>query len=192
MGTLKIGRHEIFAQYLAQGKTTDEAYKLAGFNQHRSNAARLRAKEPVRARVEELLNEAAERCGVTVDKIISELAKIGFANSADFFEWGPDGVRIKSSDSLTRDQTAVISEVQETRSKGPGENTIKIKLSDKQGALEKLGRHLGMFKERVEIAGKDGGPVQTQDVSARELIAGRISSIAERKQESDDTSRTLQ
>jgi phage terminase small subunit len=66
--------------------------------------------------------------------------------SRDFFEWDQDGVRIKASTELTPDQTAVVVEVQETRSKGTGKNTIKIKLSDKQAALEKLGRHLGMFK----------------------------------------------
>jgi phage terminase small subunit len=115
-------------------------------------------------RVEELLGEAAERCGVTVDRIVQELAKIGFANSRDFFEWDQDGVRIKASAELTPDQTAVVVEVQETRSKGTGKNTIKIKLSDKQAALEKLGRHLGMFKEtnKADLAGPDGKPLKAE------------------------------
>jgi hypothetical protein len=55
-------------------------------------------------------------------------------------------------------------EVQETHAKGTGENTIKIKLSDKQAALEKLGRHLGMFKETIktELAGPDGKPLKAE------------------------------
>ena len=75
-----------------------------------------------------------------------------------------DGVRIKASAELTPDQTAVVVEVQETRSKGTGKNTIKIKLSDKQAALEKLGRHLGMFKETIkaDLAGPDGNPLKAE------------------------------
>jgi hypothetical protein len=36
-------------------------------------------------------------------------------------------------------------------------------------------------KQDHEVTGKDGGPIQTEDVSARELIAGRIAGIAERR-----------
>ena len=36
----------------------------------------------------------------------------------------------------------------------------KIKWPDKTKNLELLGRHLGMFKDRVEHTGKDGAPIQ--------------------------------
>jgi hypothetical protein len=42
------------------------------------------------------------------------------------------------------------------------------KLYDKVGALEKLGRHLGI-KEKVEVAGAGGGPVQI-DMPVPELM----------------------
>lgn len=35
-------------------------------------------------------------------------------------------------------------------------------------ALELLGKHLGMFVEKVEHTGKDGGPIQTEDISETE------------------------
>jgi len=34
--------------------------------------------------------------------------------------------------------------------------TLRIKMHDKVGALEKLGRHLGIFKDVHEHTGKDG------------------------------------
>ncbi len=40
------------------------------------------------------------------------------------------------------------------------ENVHKIKLWDKNSALEKLAKHLGMFVDRVEHAGKNGEPIQ--------------------------------
>lgn len=34
-----------------------------------------------------------------------------------------------------------------------GRNGVEIKLNDKGKALELLGRHLGMFKDRMEVSG---------------------------------------
>ena len=146
-------KHELFALQIAQGKSASAAYVAAGYAKNDGNAGRLNRNEQVRARVDELLSVAAEKAGVTIDRIVAELAKIGFANANDYFEWGPDGVTIKPSADLTLDQMSVVGEVQETRAKGHGESTIRIKLSDKQAALEKLGRHLGMFREKVEVTG---------------------------------------
>lgn len=37
---------------------------------------------------------------------------------------------------------------------------LEVKMHDKVAALTKVGQHLGMFTEKHEIAGADGGPVQ--------------------------------
>lgn len=39
---------------------------------------------------------------------------------------------------------------------------IEIKFQDQGKALENVARHLGMFTDRVEHTGKDGGPIQTE------------------------------
>jgi len=70
-------------------------------------------------------------------------------------EWGQDGVKVKDSASLTEDQESVVAEV--TQTVAPGGGTVRIKLSDKQAALEKLGKALRLFGDRVEITGPDGG-----------------------------------
>lgn len=44
---------------------------------------------------------------------------------------------------------------------------------------ELLGKHLGMFKERVEHTGKGGGPIETVDVSDRD-IAQRAAFLLQR------------
>jgi len=38
-------------------------------------------------------------------------------------------------------------------------------------------------RQQIEHTGKDGGPIETQTVSAREIIASRIAGIAARKRE---------
>ena len=40
------------------------------------------------------------------------------------------------------------------------QNGLEIKMHDQQAALVKLGEHLGMFRKKVELTGKDGGPVK--------------------------------
>lgn len=97
---------------------------------------------------------AEDRYLVSQERIVAELAKIGFANSEDYFEWGQGGVIIKDSKLLTTAERSVVAEISETKTQHGG--SIRIKLSDKQGALEKLGRSIGMFKDRVEHTGKDG------------------------------------
>jgi hypothetical protein len=47
--------------------------------------------------------------------------------------------------SLTAEQRRVVSEVSQTVTEAGG--TIRVKLHDKMSAIDKLGRHLGMFKD---------------------------------------------
>ena len=56
----------------------------------------------------------AESPGITRARIVDELAKIAFSNAGEFFEWGPEGVKVKDSVNLTEDQKAVIAEVSQT------------------------------------------------------------------------------
>jgi phage terminase small subunit len=53
MGELSNARHERFAQELAAGNPADAAYKAAGYQKHRGNAARLSANEHVKDRVKD-------------------------------------------------------------------------------------------------------------------------------------------
>lgn len=107
----------------------------------------------------------AKTPGVTRTRIVNELALIGFSNMLDYIQPQPDGTAYVDLSQLTRDQAAAIGEVTvEDYVEGRGEDgravkRVKFKLSDKQGALEKLGKVLGMFRERHEHTGKDGTPL---------------------------------
>ena len=75
MGVLINQKHETFAQLIAGGSTTVDAYEKAGYPRNRSNAYRLRMRERIAERVDELMAQktaaiavatisAAERAGV--------------------------------------------------------------------------------------------------------------------------------
>ncbi|MGK9155428.1 terminase small subunit [Acinetobacter radioresistens] len=42
-----------------------------------------------------------------------------------------------------------------------GKEGIKVKMHDQVAALQLIGRHIGMFNDKVEHTGKNGGPIQT-------------------------------
>jgi phage terminase small subunit len=159
MPVLSNPKHERFAQELAQGKTADQAYVLAGYKENRFNASRLKTNEHILRRVEEFVQAGAEKAGVTVDRIIAELATLGFSNMADYMRVGPDGDPTLDFTELTRDQTSALHEVTVETSKVPGDKEgrevqkVKFKLYDKRAALVDLGKHLGMFSDKVEHSG---------------------------------------
>lgn len=112
--------------------------------------------------LQERLLAREKRLEITQDSVAQELAKIGFANMADYMKPGSDGDPILDFSLLSRDQAAALSEVTVDTLKGAdSEKTIqrvKFKLADKRAALVDLGRHLGMFPTKVEHSGPDGAP----------------------------------
>jgi phage terminase small subunit len=176
MPVLKNARHEKFAQGLASGKTADEAYELAGFKPNRGNASRLKSNENILKRIEEIKSivteRAIEKLAITKERIVDELAKIGFSNMLDYMRAGPDGDPYLDFSDLTRDQAAALSEVTvEDFKDGRGEDTrdvrrVKFKLHDKKSALVDLAKLLGYVVDKHELTGKDGGAVQIKHSGA--------------------------
>jgi phage terminase small subunit len=86
MGALRDAQWERFANELAELKSPIEAYKRAGYAPDRGNANRLAKRAEVRARVRELLDEAAEFANIRRVRILVEIDRVGRANLTDFFE----------------------------------------------------------------------------------------------------------
>lgn len=201
MPVLKNAKHERFAQALAAGKTQIDAHKDAGFKPHRGNASGLAQDKNIAARVAELLEtratieakateQAIEKLAITKEAVLGELALLGFSNMLDYVRIGDDGLPYTDFSALTREQAAAIQEVhvestpaaigedgQETR---PEVRKVRFKLADKRAALGDLGRHLGLFKERVELTGKDGAPIEVEltDLEAARRIAFLLTKAA--------------
>jgi phage terminase small subunit len=126
-------------------------------------ATELVAHGAITARLEELRAGHQKRHELTVDRIVAEYVKIAFADAGDFFDWGPDGVKVKDKADLTPEQRAVIAEVSQTITEAGG--TIRVKLHNKLDALEKLGRHLGVFKVDNEQQGKAAGEAIAKEMT---------------------------
>jgi len=180
MPGLLNARRERFAQALALGHSPNAAYRLAGYRGYSSFAAKLAKSEVVRERVRELLDSAAERVGVSSERVLQELSRIAFADIRDLVEWRdeetgldehdeqkvlPAGVWLKRSDAIADDIAAAIAEVIPT-SHGP-----RVKLHDKRAALIDLGKHLGIF-EAAKNDGARQGKQASRTISDQPSVDG--------------------
>lgn len=216
MSALKNARHEKFAQGLSRGLTADQAYQDAGYSANRGNAATLKQKQIIQDRVSELLeweqtverkatDKAIERLGITKERVLAELAKIGFSDIRKAIKWhgtleteedNPDGgdvlvvrnivsnhVQLVSSEDLDDETAAAIAEVSQNATGG-----IKIKMYDKKGALVDIGKHLGMFVDRVDLSSRDGSMSPQPAIDASKLSTAALEEIMAVADEAPDQS----
>lgn len=115
-------------------------------------ASRLLTNVNVAEHIAERMKDRQKRTEVTQDMVVQELAAIAFAKVTDYVTVRANGpaalVCIKSTDELSDDQIRAIAGIKE------GANGIEIKLNDKEKALELLGRHLGMWNDKVQVSGQ--------------------------------------
>lgn len=151
-------RQERFVEeYLVDFNATQAAIR-AGYSAHsaRGNAYGLLKRPEVRAAVSRGRARLARASQVTAERVIQEYAALAFSDLREVADWGPDGVVPKAARELSPDAARAVAEVTDSRSK-TGSGSVKVKLHDKKGALDALARHLGLFVERHELTGKDGG-----------------------------------
>jgi phage terminase small subunit len=184
MPILTNAKHEAFAQGLAKGLSASEAYTAAGYANSRSGASRLATNENIEARVAELIDKGAQRAEIGIARVLQELGRIGFSDLRTAFT---DTGALKSPQDWSDDLAAAISSVEvTTRSLGKDEDgnlevehVHKIRLWDKNSALEKIAKHLGMFVEKVEHSGPNGGaiPIGPTAADLSEAIASKLARI---------------
>lgn len=113
-------------------------------------------KPEIAAAIAEAQQARSRRTQVTADQVVEELAKVGFSNLLDYFRITTNGEPYVDLSAVTRDQAAVLAELQvDDYIEGRGDDArevrrVKIKLHDKLKALEQLARHLGVA-EKLDI-----------------------------------------
>ena len=156
-------KQESFAVAYIQTGNATEAYRRAYNTQNMSlktineAASRLLRNSKVAARISDLRAPALAAADITIERTLREVARIAYADPRRLFN--PDG-SMKAVGDMDEDTVALISSIEMTCTPGPvdeegkaGEptRTTKVKLWDKNSALEKLMRHQGMFeKDRAQ------------------------------------------
>lgn len=121
------------------GYSPDTAYSIGQENLN---------KPEIKAHIDRAMAERSKRTGVNADRVIQELAKIAFVNAAEVIDTKTATVK---EDALPEDTAAI----QSVKVKTFGEDGLEreVKMADKIKALELLGKHFGMFKDKVELSG---------------------------------------
>jgi len=171
-------KQKLFVQeYLIDLNATQAAIR-AGYSE--KTAAVIGAenliKPNIATSIQKSMNSREQRTEITQDKVLLELAKIGFSNGSDFAKvvtkprkrqvWNDTTqeyeekeveeqfVELIDTDELPADKKAAISGIKE------GKYGIEVSSCDKVKALELIGKHLGMFKDKVEISGQVNDPME--------------------------------
>jgi phage terminase small subunit len=161
--TLTAKQARFVEEYLIDLNATQAAIR-SGYSAKtaRSVGAENLTKPDISSAISERRVALSEKVEITQERVLEELAKVGFANMQDYMRASPDGDPYLDFSALTRDQAAALAEVTvEDFKDGRGEDArdvrrIKFKLADKLSALEKIGKHLGMFPNKVEHTSPDG------------------------------------
>lgn len=170
-------------EYLIDLNATQAAIR-AGYSPKSAEdiGRQLLRKTPVAEAISKAQEARSKRTQITADRVLTELAKIGFSDIRKAVLWranvtgmveGDDGehrlavtneVQLVDSDKLDDDTAAAVAEISQTATGG-----LKVKLYDKKGALDSLGKHLGIFTDKTEISGPGGGPLQFQKIE-RQIV----------------------
>ena len=113
-------------------------------------------------------SELQQRTNVTQDRVIQELASIAFSDIVDFVKVeivnGYPSVMIAPTKDIPARKRAAIAGIKQ------GANGVEVKLHNKLEALDKLGRHLGLFNDTDSDEGmEDDGFIDALDSKVSEV-----------------------
>lgn len=157
-------RHRIvIAEYFANGGNKKVALEAAGYAASTIEHSEHQVfKHPaVAAEIERRQRILAEKSEVKAEWVISKLKELAQASLEPFLRRSDDGGLYFDFTEATPDELARLEEVvTETYVIGRGDSAkqvlkTKIKLSNRLAALDKLARHLGLFKDRLELDASD-------------------------------------
>lgn len=145
-------------EYLQEPKFPGAAARRAGYaSSSASQQANNLLRDPrVKAAIEEANSRAIKKLGITQERVLQELALIAFANTKEMIRQDADGDDYIDLSVLQGRDKATPIEVSASTIKGKGGKVTNmsvrtVKISDKTAALQLLGKHLNMFKDKVEV-----------------------------------------
>lgn len=137
-------------EYLIDLNATQAAIR-AGYSPDTAGAigAENLTKPEIQRAVARAMAERSRRTGVNAERVVLELAKVAFVNVGNV---------IDATDATLKEDAAPedLAAIQSIKVKDMGEMGIEreIRMADKLKALELLGRHLGMFNDKMRLDAK--------------------------------------
>jgi phage terminase small subunit len=152
-GELNERQRRFVDEYIIDLNATQAAIR-AGYSEKTaySIGQKLLKKVEAQKAIQEKMKKREERTEVTADQVVKELSKIAFSDLKAVLEWDENGIRLKPMNDV---DGAILQEISETETETEFQTktTRKVKLYDKLKALELLGKHLGIFNDKLDLTG---------------------------------------
>lgn len=173
-------RQQRFADEYLVDLNGKQAAIRAGYSERtaEAQASRLLSNVNLQHYIQKRKQERVERTEITQDMVLFELAAIAFSNAADYAAVVEKEATIESAEGdviplydkdgnpvmyrtvepvltadLTDRQKRALSVIKK------GRDGFEVKPYDKIRALELIGKHIGMFTDKVEVAGEINNPM---------------------------------
>lgn len=152
MAKLTAKQKRFIEEYLIDLNATQAAIR-AGYSPESAQqiGSENLSKPVIRARVDQAMAERSKRTGINAERVLIELARIGLVNPGKLINF--DEATVKSD--ATEDDLAAVQSVKVKTIPTDDGNIVEreVKLYDKNRALELLGKHLGLFTDKLDIKG---------------------------------------
>jgi phage terminase small subunit len=149
MANLTIKQQCFVDEYLIDLNATQAAIR-AGYSAKTADqqGSRMLANVKVQQAIAEQMAERSKRTGVNQDRVVLELAKMAFVKMTDIVD---DEGRVLAS--ASEDDLACIESVKYKSSESDTGSSVEreIKIGSKLKALELLGKHLGMWNDKLDV-----------------------------------------
>jgi phage terminase small subunit len=155
-------KQEVFvAEYLTDFNGTRSAI-AAGYSEKGAEvtASQLLRNPKVKEQIERKSQKRLDKLDITAEKVLQEIAKLAFFDPRKLFNNDGSAKQIGELDDVTAAALAGVEIFEEFEGRGEERTmtgyTKKFKLADKGQNLERLGKHLKLFTDKIEHTGKNG------------------------------------
>ena len=151
MAKLTAQNKRFCEEYIIDLNGTQAAIR-AGYSERSAGsiAHDLLKKPEIKTYIQRLQLARSLRTQITADRVLSELAAVGFSNLSDAVTADKNGVVLADLDNLPLEVQSAIAEVSsftKTSPEGHEVTTTKIKMHNKMTALTQLAQHLGITSD---------------------------------------------
>jgi len=156
-------RRARFVQEYLKDLNATKAAERSGFSKKtaRQAGSRLLSNVNIQRAITAAMKKREERTEITQDKVLKELAIIGFSDLKDYMRIDRDtgAIESKGFEDMPPESSRALESITEDRvikEDADGKKTtvydkVKFKLHDKPKSLELIGKHLGLFKDQSEV-----------------------------------------
>lgn len=143
------------------------AYKAANKTCKSNKAAKVGAQRLlsityVQDKISEELKGQLARANKEADDVVREMEVLAFSNIINFLTFDKNGVKMKSSDDLTIQQTAAIQSI--TQRSGAYGQSVRFSLHNKINALVNLGKRFNAFPGKFKV------PLDVEDERLKKVM----------------------